>query len=281
MSEDDPMDVARQGLEEAMFAGHPLADPVAGTVASVTGMRTAALRGHYRRYYAPDNYVITAVGSASHQRVVSAVRKAFGAAQTPVRPPRPRRAPRPVRPGMHHLGRSFEQVNLLRGYPGLARGDERRYAMAVLHTVLGGGMSSRLFQEVREHRGLAYSVAAFRSSYQDAGIFGIHAGCAPEKVAATREVIDAVVSDTVKAGIADAEIAAAKNQVKGQMVLDLEDPGVRLMRLGVRALFDERIIGLNEGLEAVDAVRKSDVEALAEDVLTGPAVDVAVGPREG
>ena len=182
-----------------------------------------------------------------------------------------------MRAGSHHVHRSFEQVNLLRGYPGIARGDERRYAMAVLHTVLGGGMSSRLFQEVRERRGLAYSVSAFRSSYQDAGMFGVHAGCVPDNVGATLEVIDAVVSDTVSAGIADAEITAAKNQVKGQMVLDLEDPGVRLMRLGVRALFDERIIGLSEGLAAVDAVQKAQVEALAEEILSGPAVDVTVG----
>lgn len=277
MSEDDPLDVARQELEARMFAGHALGDPVAGTVASVSGMRGAAVRGHYRRYYQPDNYVITAVGSASHRRVVGAVRKAFGVAQSPLRSPR---APRPlpsVTPGVHHLRRSFEQVNLMRGYPALSRGDERRYAMAVLHTVLGGGMSSRLFQEVRERRGLAYSVSAFRSSYQDAGIFGVHAGCAPENVSKTFEVIDAVLRDVVSAGIADAELASAKNQVKGQMVLDLEDPGVRLMRLGVRALFDEPIIGLSEGLAAVDAVRKAEVEALAEEILQGPAVDVTVG----
>ena len=277
MSEDDPVDVARQELEARMFAGHSLGDPVAGTGASVTGMRAAALRGHYRRYYTPDNYVITVVGSASHQRVVSAVRKAFGVAQSPLRPPRAPRPLRTVEPGRHHLRRSFEQVNLMRGYPALARGDERRYAMAVLHTVLGGGMSSRLFQEVRERRGLAYSVAAFRSSYEDAGIFGVHAGCAPESVEPTFEVIDAVLRDVVSAGIADAELASAKNQVKGQMVLDLEDPGVRLMRLGVRALFDEPIIGLSEGLAAVDSVRKAEVEALAEEILQGPAVDVTVG----
>mgnify|MGYP000885606570 FL=1 len=277
MSEDDPVDVARQELEARMFAGHALADPVAGTVASVSGMRAAALRGHYRRFYTPDNYVITVVGSASHQRVVSAVRKAFGVAQSPLRPPRAPRPLRTVEPGRHHLRRSFEQVNLMRGYPALARGDERRYAMAVLHTVLGGGMSSRLFQEVRERRGLAYSVAAFRSSYEDAGIFGVHAGCAPESVEPTFEVIDAVLRDVVSAGIAEAELAAAKNQVKGQLVLDLEDPGVRLMRLGVRALFDEPIIGLSEGLAAVDSVRKAEVEALAEEILQGPAVDVTVG----
>jgi len=281
MSEDDPVDVARQELEAHMFSGHALGDPVAGTVASVTGMRPAALRGHYRRYYTPDNYVITAVGSADHKRVVAAVRKAFGAAGSPLRPPRAPKSLPAVKGGSHHLQRPFEQVNLMRGYPGLARGDERRYAMAVLHTVLGGGMSSRLFQEVRERRGLAYTVTAFRSGYNDAGVFGVHAGCAPDHVSQTLDVIDAVLHDVVSAGIAEAEITVAKNQVKGQMVLDLEDPGVRLMRLGVRALFDEPIIGLSEGLAAVDAVGKAEVEALAEEILQGPAVDVTVGPREG
>ncbi len=281
MSEDDPVDVVRQELEADLFAGHPLAAPVAGTVASVTAMRSAALRGHYRRYYAPDNYVITAVGSASHRRVVGAVRRAFGQATAPVRAPRTVKPPRPPASGRRRVRRSFEQVNLMRAYPGIMRDDSRRYAMAVLHTILGGGMSSRLFQEVRERRGLAYTVSAFRSSYRDAGLFGFHAGCAPEKVSSTLEVVDSVLADVVSAGLADAEIKAAKNQVKGQMVLDLEDPGMRLMRLGVRALFDERMVGLSEGLAAVDAVRKAEVEALAEEILTGPAVDVMVGPREG
>lgn len=281
MSEDDPIELAREELEAAIFAGHPLGTPVAGTAASVTAMRAAALRGHYRRYYRPDNYVITAVGSASHSRVVAAVRKAFSPAEGPARPARRVVPPRRPHPRTRHLHRAFEQVNLMRAYPGIARGDDRRYAMAVLHTILGGGMSSRLFQEVRERRGLAYSVTAFRSSYRDAGVFGVHAGCAPEKVSSTLDVVGAVLGDVISAGIADAEIAAAKNQVKGQIVLDLEDPAIRLMRLGVRALFDEKIIALSEGLAAVDAVRKADVEALAEEILTGPVVDVTVGPREG
>lgn len=185
MSEDDPIDVGWTGLEAALFGKHPLGRPVAGTVASVTDMQTSALRGHYRRYYTPYNYVITVVGSASHRSVVSMVTRAFGQAEAPVRPPR-RAARHGRRARSWIMARPFEQVNILRGYPGLDRGDQRRYAMGVLHSLLGGGMSSRLFQEVRERRGLAYSVSAFRSSYSDAGIFGVHAGCAPEKLEQTR-----------------------------------------------------------------------------------------------
>jgi predicted Zn-dependent peptidase len=280
MSEDDPVDVARTELEALVFHGHPLATAVAGTAASVSAMRGAAIKSHYRRYYAPDNYVVTAVGSANHRRVVSLVQKAFGVAARPVKSPKVTPAPKRPRPAKSTLARPFEQVNFLRGYPGIARGDDRRYPMAVLHTILGGGMSSRLFQEVRERRSLAYSVAAFRSSYSDAGIFGVHAGCAPEKLDQTREVIDAVLHEVVTAGISSAEVEAAKNQVKGQMVLDLEDPGMRLMRLGTRALFDEKITGLNEGLAKVDAVSAHDVFAMAQDLLTAPAIDVAVGPAE-
>jgi len=220
------------------------------------------------------------IRSANHRRVVSLVQKAFGVAAKPVKAPKFTPAPKRPRPAKSTLARPFEQVNFLRGYPGIARGDDRRYPMAVLHTILGGGMSSRLFQEVRERRSLAYSVAAFRSSYSDAGIFGVHAGCAPEKLDQTREVIDAVLHEVVTAGISSAEVDAAKNQVKGQMVLDLEDPGMRLMRLGTRALFDEKITGLNEGLAKVDAVSAHDVFAMAQDLLTAPAIDVAVGPAE-
>jgi predicted Zn-dependent peptidase len=220
------------------------------------------------------------VGSASHRRVVSLVHKAFGEAVAPVRSPRRRRAPRRPRPAQAHVSRAFEQVNLVRGYRGLPRSDERRFAMAVLHTALGGGMSSRLFQEVRERRSLAYSVNAFRSSYSDDGMFGVHAGCAPDKLDQTREVIDAVLHEVGTAGLSRDEVAAAKGQVKGQMVLDLEDPGMRLMRLGTRALFGEKITSLNEGLTRVEAVTAADVCRLAEEILAGPAVEVVVGPRE-
>ena len=278
MSEDDPLDLARTELEALLFAGHPLGTPVAGTVDSVTAMSDAAIRRHYRRYYTPDNYVITAVGSASHRRVMSLVRRAFGEAQQPVRPPKPQKSPRGPRPAGSHVSRAFEQINLLRGYSSIARNDDRRYAMAVLHTILGGGMSSRLFQEVRERRGLAYTVNAFRSSYSDAGIFGVHAGCAPDKLDQTREVIDAVLHEVRTTGISGDEVASAKNQVKGQMVLDLEDPGMRLMRLGTRALFDEKIVALNEGLLRVGAVTPAEVSGLAEEILSGPTVDVVVGP---
>jgi len=280
MSEDDPLDLARTELERAMFHGHPLGAPVAGTTASVSAMRNAAIRGHYRRYYTPDNYVVTAVGSASHRRVVSLVTKAFGKAAEPVRAPKAVKAPQQPHGGQQRLSRAFEQINVLRGYPGLPRPDSRRYAMSVLHTILGGGMSSRLFQEVREHRSLAYSVSAFRSGYSDAGVFGVHAGCAPEKLDQTREVIEAVLHEAATAGLSDAEVQAAKNQVKGQMVLDLEDPGMRLMRLGTRALFGEPIIGLTEGLSRVDAVSTRDVCDLAEEILSLPAVEVVVGPSE-
>lgn len=278
MSEDDPIDVGRTALEAALYRGHPLGDPVAGTVASVTAMKGSAIKGHYRRYYAPDNYVVTAVGSASHRNVVSLVQRAFGEADSPVRTPKPSRTPRPPRRHSDVVARPFEQVNLLRAYPALSRSDDRRYAMGVLHSILGGGMSSRLFQEVRERRSLAYSVAAFRSAYSDAGLFGVHAGCAPEKLDQTREAIDMVLHEAANAGFTEAEVEVAKGQVKGQMVLDLEDPGMRLMRLGTRALFDDPIVSLDEGLRRVSAITADDVCELAAEVLSQPAVEAAVGP---
>ncbi len=280
MSEDDPIDLGRTELESELFGKHPLAGPVAGTAHSVATMRRSALRGHYRRYYTPDNYVITVVGNASHRKVVSSVTRAFGLADSPVRAPKASKPPQAPRSGRVRVGKAFEQVNLLRAHGGLARGDDRRYAMAVLHTILGGGMSSRLFQEVRERRSLAYSVNAFRASYSDAGLFGVHAGCAPEKLDQTREVIEAVLREVASASLSADEVEAAKNQVKGQIVLDLEDPGMRLMRLGTRALFGEKIIGLNEGLARIEAVTTDQVCGLAEEVLTSPAVEVVVGPSE-
>jgi predicted Zn-dependent peptidase len=280
MSEDDPVDLARTELEALLFAGHPLADPVAGTADSVTRMRGSAIKRHYRRYYTPDDYVVTAVGSATHRRVVSLTQRAFGEAASPVRGPRPTRPPRRPRPATAHVARAFEQANFLRGYRGPARSDDSRFAMALLHSVLGGGMSSRLFQEVRERRSLAYSVSAVRSAYSDDGLFGVHAGCAPDKLDQTREVVDAVLHEVATAGLSDEEVSSAKGQVKGQMVLDLEDPGMRLMRLGTRALFGEQIISLNEGLAKIDAVTPGQVCELAEKVLTAPAVEVVVGPKE-
>lgn len=280
MSEDDPVDVARTRLEELMFAGHALGRPVAGTSEGILSMRSQVLRGHYRRYYQPDNYIVTAVGSASHRAVVRLVEKAFGVSQGPVRQPKPGIAPRPLAADAEHVARPLEQTNLVLGYRSLARNDTRRYAQAVLHALLGAGMSSRLFQEVRERRSLAYSVTSFRAGYSDTGMFGIYAGCAPDKVAETRAVIHNVLNELIAAGLSDDEVRAAKEQVKGQTVLDLEDPGARLMRLGTRAIFGEPLIAVGDVLKLIDAVTASDVIDLAEQIFSGPEVEVLVGPKE-
>lgn len=278
MSEDDPLDVARTRAEDALYVGHPLGRPVAGTAAGVAVMEASALRRHYRRFYRPDNYTVTVVGNASHPQVVRLVEQAFGLADQPVRRPRATGAPRPRGGARIGVDRPLEQANLVLMLPGLARADERRHALSVLNAILGGGMSGRLFQEVRERRSLAYSVSTLRSAYSDTGVFGFYAGCAPERLPETREVIDGIAHEAGSVGFSADEVRAAKDQVKGQIVLELEDPGSRLMRLGTKAIFGEPVTSLSNLLDQVEATSVADVCELARDLLHREPVQVVVGP---
>lgn len=286
MHDDDPDDVVQNLLAElAWGAGTPLGRAIAGTDASIGAMTPAQIRRFFKRHYVPANTVVSIAGAVDHAAAVKAIRKAFArrgwldgeAAPEPPRGTAGRRRPR-VGAGEAQVNRPFEQVNLVIGREGVTRDDDRRYALGVLNTALGGGTSSRLFQEVREVRGLAYSVYSFASQYADSGLVGVAVGCLPDRtdevLAVVRQQLDAIAAD----GITADELARGKGQLVGGMILGLEDSGSRMMRLGKNELVHGEVPGIDEVIERIEAVTLEDVRAVAADVFGRPELLAVVGP---
>lgn len=286
MHDDDPDDVVQNLLAELAWGpGTALGRPIAGTDASIEAMTPAQIRRFYKRHYVPANTVISIAGAVDHGAAVKAVRKAFArhgwldgdAAPAASRGTGTRRSPK-VGTGAAEVSRPFEQVNLVIGREGVTRDDDRRYALGVLNTALGGGTSSRLFQEVREQRGLAYSIYSFASQYADSGIVGVAVGCLPDRtdevLAVVREQLDTIARD----GITADELARGKGQLVGGMILGLEDSGSRMMRLGKNELVHGEVLGIDEVIERIEAVTLDDVRAIAADVFGRPELLAVVGP---
>ena len=281
MYEDDPGDLVHDEFALAMFGDTPLGRPILGTVDTITALPRAAIKGFYRRAYTPDAMVISVAGNVDHAAVVRQVRSIFEGRLDPDVEPA---APRSGR-GRHNRGsavrinsRSTEQAHLVLGAPGLVRGDDRRYALAVLSTALGGGMSSRLFQEVREKRGLAYSVYAYAQSFADAGVFGLYAGCLPSKADTVLDVCLSELETVARDGLSTEELQRAKGQVKGSMVLGQEDTGARMTRIAKAELHGEPIQGIDTLLRRVDEVDASAVHDIARELLTRSYTLAAIGP---
>jgi predicted Zn-dependent peptidase len=182
--------------------------------------------------------------------------------------------------GVTLVSRGIEQANLVLGCGGLSRTDDRRFALGVLNAALGGGMSSRLFQEVREKRGLAYSVYSFTSQHADTGMWGIYVGCLPSKADDVLSICRDEIAKVVSGGLSDAELDRGKGQVRGSMVLGLEDPSSRMSRLGKSELVYPRLEPVDEILASIEAVSHEAVRSVAEEVLTRPKVLAVVGPYD-
>ena len=281
MHEDDPGDLVHDLFAEALYGDTPLGRPVLGTVESITALRRGALAGFYRRRYTPANMVVAAAGGLDHDRTVALVRAAFAERLHGDGPPAPWRADGAGPPGRSDVlvdDRAGEQVNLVLGTTALSRSDARRSALQVLSSALGGGTSSRLFQSVREERGLAYSVYSFAASCSDAGSFGVYAGCSPGKVDDVLSVVRSTLADVAERGLTDEEVARAKGALAGSTVLGLEDTGSRMSRLGKSELVDPALRTVDDVLAAVAAVTPDDVRDVAADVLRRPLALAAVGP---
>ncbi|MEU4241553.1 pitrilysin family protein [Actinoplanes sp. NPDC026619] len=284
MHEDEPGDEVHDIFTEAIFGDHPLGRLISGTEESITPMTRTQINGFYRRRYTPPQIVIAAAGNLDHATVVRLVRKAFAGTVfdgTQAEPAAPRTGTKRVRFQKPHTvvrNRDTEQAHVVLGGVGIGRRDERRFALGVLNNVLGGGMSSRLFQEIREKRGLAYSVYSYSSQYADAGLFGVYAGCAPGKV---EEVLDLARTELARVaadGLTDEEIARGKGMVKGSYVLGLEDSGSRMSRLAKSELLYGDWISVDDLLGRVDAVTKEEVDAIAAELLGQPMSLAVVGP---
>lgn len=281
MRDDDPEELAEDLFGALLFGEHSLGRPVSGPAESIEAITRAQLRSFHRRHYTPPRMVLSVSGNVAHEQVLAGAVDSFGAlldgpaAPVPVRAGhvRPRR-----RPGLGVLKRDSEQSHLVLGSLAPDRHDERRWALSVLSAAVGGGMSSRLFQEVREERGLAYSVYSTVEHYADAGVFSVYAGCQPERLGAVAAVIDQVLGAVATEGVTDGELARAKAQLRGGLVLGLEDTASRMHRAGRSELDYADHLTVGQTLDRIDAVTLTDVAAVAADVLRRPRAVAVVGP---
>jgi predicted Zn-dependent peptidase len=285
MHDDDPGDAVFDAFAAAVWPGDPLGRPVLGTVPSIESMSRAAVAGYYRRRYRPASLVVTAAGNVDHAALVRLVRRAFAAVPVDddAAPAGPRGgAARPPRfvPATAVVDRPTEQANLILGLPAFGRRDRRRFALDVLSAALGGGMSSRLFQEIRERRGLAYSVYSFTSHYADTGVVGVHAGCHPAKAARVLDLCRSELAAVAASGLGAEEVERGKGQVRGGFVLGLEDTGSRMSRLGKAELDHGELMSVDEVLAAIESVSAEDVNGLAAELFGGPAALTVIGPYD-
>jgi predicted Zn-dependent peptidase len=284
MHEDEPGDEVHDIFTEAVFGDHPLGRLISGTEESITPMTRAQINRFYRRRYTAPHIVVAAAGNLEHATVVRLVRKALAGTaldSPPATPAEPRTGDRRVRTQKPHTvirNRDTEQAHVVLGGPGIGRRDERRFALGVLNNVLGGGMSSRLFQEIREKRGLAYAVYSYASHYADAGVFGVYAGCAPGKVEEVLDLARAELERMAAKGVTAEEIARGKGMVKGAYVLGLEDTGSRMSRLAKSELLHGDLMTVDELLAQVDAVTADEINGIAAEILAQPMSLAVVGP---
>ena len=282
MRDDDPGDLVHDLFASSLFGDTDLGRPVLGTVDTITDVPRSSINRFYRRHYTPDRIVVAVAGNVRHADVVARVRKAAARAgwlAGDSTPGSSRVASRKQRAGepVALVTRETEQVHLVLGMPGIARDDDDRYALGVLNASLGGGMSSRLFQEVREKRGLAYSVFSFAQHFTDAGMIGIYAGCSPANLPTVLDICREQVADVVANGLTDGEVRRGKAQLSGGMVLGLEDTGSRMSRIAKGELGDD-LVSVNDVLRGVDSVSADDVRRVAERLLTAPSSLAVIGP---
>ncbi|MBV8600600.1 MAG: insulinase family protein [Candidatus Eremiobacteraeota bacterium] len=265
MYDDSPDEVIHDLFVRLMWSNSKLGDPVIGFPHTIAALRSEDLRAHMRERYVPRNVVVTVAGNVEHEAIVAEFERTFGGFEGNESPPVPERVR--LSPGSLVVTRDVEQVYLIVGTRGLPAADEDRYALSVIDTALGGGMSSRLFQEIREERGLAYSVGSFQLAYRDAGLFAVSAGTSVEHAQETIGLIREAFRETYERGLGTAEIELAKEHLKGSLTLALESVSGRMMRLGRNELTFGRQIDEDELEKKIDAVGVADVRRLAQSIF--------------
>jgi predicted Zn-dependent peptidase len=286
MHEDEPGEEVHDVFTAAIFGVHPLGRLVSGTEETVSSMTRTQVNRYYRRRYTAPQIIISAAGNLEHTTVVRLVRTALGGTPVDSGPA----APAGLRPANRRVpvlaahtvvqNRDTEQAHVVLGGPGIGRLDERRFALGVLNNLLGGGMSSRLFQEIREKRGLAYSVYSYATQYADSDLFAVYAGCAPGKVEEVLDLARAELDRVAAGGVTADEVARGKGMAKGSYVLGLEDTGSRMSRLAKSELLYGDLMTVDELLACVDRVTLDEVNELAADLLARPLSLAVVGPFE-
>jgi len=283
MRDDDPSDLVHDLYAETYYGDTALGRPILGTIDSINNMSRSTVFNYYKKRYLPQDLVVAVAGNIKHKRVVAMVEEALSRDNfldvqgTPqIRPNTPVKRGKQGRVGI--IYRKSEQAHMFYGMEGVARNDDRRFTMGVLSSALGGGMSSRLFQEIREKRGLAYSVYSYAQQFAGSGQIGFYAGCNPTKATEVINIIQEVLGDVASNGMSHEEIERAKGAVRGSLVLSQEDSASRMSRIGKSEIVYGDIMGFDEILKAVARVTPEDVRVIASEFLTKTPTLGVVGP---
>jgi predicted Zn-dependent peptidase len=283
MHEDAPDELVHDLFTETLWQGHPLGRPVLGTVETITKATREQVRRFWKRHYVPGNFIVASAGDVDHEQLARLVESHL---ETGPRVSRGRWSLRaggvvPEASGIAAVrSRPTEQAHICVGTGGLARNDPRRFALGVVNNALGGGMSSRLFQEIREKRGLAYAVYSYHAMYTEAGVFCVYAGTTPSRAREVMELVNHELDDVAEHGITPEELDRAKGHMKGSLVLSLEDTGGRMTRLGKSEIGHGEILSLEELIDRIDSVTPRDAQEVAGDVLSRPRSLAVIGPFE-
>jgi len=280
MVDDNPQDLVHDLAAEAVFGGHPLGRPVIGSAEVIASVSPRALRSYHAGSYVGSNVVLAAAGNVEHDRLVERFSRTPGSQNGDSRV---RRSPlrRRGAPGYRFLRRRTEQYHVVLAGHGIARDDERRYAVALLDAILGGSASSRLFQEIREKRGMAYSVYSYGSQYAETGQIGIYVGTREDNLAECLAVTVAELRDIGAGNLRPGELERAKENLNGRMLLSLESTSNRMTRLGKALVTDTEIVPVDEVLRRIDAVEPDEIGAVASELFDPETLSVAgIGPRE-
>jgi len=278
MHEDSPDDIIHDLFVSALWESHPLGQSVLGYQNVIRTLESGEISEYFNRYYQPKNIVIAAAGNIDHDSVVDLVERLMDSDGGGASHERHSVVPE-IRPHTAIYNRPTEQAHIVLGTKGLPRKHPARFALAVLDNILGGGMSSRLFQKVREERSLAYSIFSYHSMYVETGLMAVYAGTNPENTSSVLELIKEELEQLLERGITPEELDRAKGHIKGNLVLSLEDSGSRMTRLGKAEICQGEILSLDQLLERIDAVTCDDIHQLAKDMF-GPRklVVTAIGP---
>jgi predicted Zn-dependent peptidase len=283
MVEDAPQDLVHDLLSEALFSAHALGRPVIGRAEVISSVSRRAIAAYHRGAYVAGNVVLAAAGNLEHERVRELLEKE---ARQRVEPPARRTKVRPplVRepaPGMRFQRKDTEQFHVCVGALGISRSDRRRFAASLLDAILGGSASSRLFQEIREKRGMAYSVYSFASQYTDTGLVGIYLGTREENLVACLEIVAGEIADIAAGNLRERELERAKENLKGRIALSMESTSNRMSRLGRSLITDTELLSLDRIIAEIDAVEPVAVAELAGVLLAPARISAAgIGPSE-
>jgi predicted Zn-dependent peptidase len=283
MVEDAPQDLVHDLLSRAVFHEHPLGRPVIGRADVISSIGRRAVAGYHRGAYVAGNVVLAAAGNLEHERVCELLERA---ARERVEPPARRtKVRRPLvrepLPSMRFQRKDTEQFHVCVGAPGIARSDRRRFAASLLDAILGGSASSRLFQEIREKRGMAYSVYSFASQYTDTGLVGIYVGTREENLAACLEIVAEQIADIAAGNLRERELERAQENLKGRIALSMESTSNRMSRLGRSLITDTELLSLDRIIAEIDAVDSVAIAELAGVLLEPRRISAAgIGPGE-